>query len=119
MSLESRIARLERHCPVEFTQPPPPPLAPYLIAFHVGEWKPHESPAEAYHRALGVFHFGSLDIDALNERHMAALRLMFADRGVDLDSEPWEQIDSMLGRLVDEAAKAGMRLPMECLTAQA
>jgi hypothetical protein len=27
MSLESRVARLERRCPVEFTPPPPPPLA--------------------------------------------------------------------------------------------
>jgi hypothetical protein len=68
MSLESRVARLERRCPVEFTQPPPPPLAPYLIAFHVGKWQRHESPAETYHRALGVFQFASLNIDALNER---------------------------------------------------
>jgi hypothetical protein len=117
MSLESRVARLERRCPVEVTPSPPPPLAPYLIAFHVGKWQRHESPAEAYHRALGVFQFGSLNIDALNERHMAALRRIFADRSVDLDSAPWEQIDPVLGRLVDEAAKGGMRLPMECLTA--
>jgi hypothetical protein len=69
--------------------------------------------------APAAFQFHKLieDGDALNERHMAALRRMFADRGVDLDSAPWQQIDSILGRLVDEAAQGGMRLPMECLTA--
>jgi hypothetical protein len=69
----------------------------------------------AYCRALGVttFQFRGMlrSVDALNERHMAALRRMFADRGVDLESAPLAEIDPLLIRLLDEATKGSVPLP--------
>lgn len=107
-SLEKRLARIEaRLFPPECEPTPPMPLAPHLVSYHVGGWRPdnEESIAEAYARAARYASSGELartmrsDPDEFNRRHAAALAAMLAAEGADLDL------------LIEAAEKGGMRLP--------
>jgi hypothetical protein len=92
-----------------------------LIAFHLGGFKAdgHRSPADCYGRATGSItdehpNAGAMQAvmrsgDSLyNERYQAALRRMFAERGVDFYGD---DMSDVLGKLIAEAEAGGMTFP--------
>jgi hypothetical protein len=120
-SLLRRLAALEAARPVERKPVSPWPMVFHkLIAFHLGQWdRQKDAPVEAYARATGwttpenrstlamQAAMGSGD-PVYNERYQAALRRLFAERGVDLDGDGMPEV---LGKLVVEAEAGGMTFP--------
>jgi hypothetical protein len=117
----NRLAALEAAQPVE-----PKPVSPWpmvfhkLIAFHLGQWdREKDAPVEAFARATGwttpenrstmAMQRAMSDGDPLyNERYQAALRRMFAGRGVDLGQDDEREV---LLALITEAQAGGMAMP--------
>ena len=113
-ALERRVAVLESRKCNTYVSPPPIPLSMYLVALFAGRWQPHESPATAYHRALGcenVADYHKLTAEDRHERHRNAMRKIFRRRGVDLDTASPGEIDAVLMKLVKKLAKSGMPVP--------
>jgi hypothetical protein len=120
-TLLNRLAALEAARPVA-----PKPVSPWpmvlhkLIAFHLGEWdREKDSPAEAFARATGWTtpeNRSTLAMQAAmgngdplyEERYQAALRRMFAARGVDIDGD---DMPAVLGVLIAEAEAGGVAMP--------
>jgi hypothetical protein len=117
----NRVSRLEAAQPVERKPPSPWPMIFHkLIAFHLGKWdRQTDSAAEAYARATGWTTPENRNMQAMqaammrddplyDERYQAALRRMFAERGVELGREDDREV---LGALIAEARAGGMSLP--------
>jgi hypothetical protein len=89
-----------------------------VVAFHLGGWTPKtkHSMAEHYAKAAEWPSTAAMaralqsDHAAFNERHQAALRRMFAARGVDLDSAGDDAKSLAMYQLIDEAERAGCAL---------
>jgi hypothetical protein len=84
--LLARLEALENRKQNVYVPPPPIPLAMYLVAFFAGKWQPHESPADAYHRGLGLeraTQFHALTSEEVAERHRTAFARICRRRKID------------------------------------
>jgi hypothetical protein len=109
-----RLLALEAE--VRSCEPPPnSPLGMWLIAYHLGRWRPHESVSEAAARALGYansmqFQNGlRMDHDDLEARYQLAISKMLASG--QSGKSPGDDISTALYNLVDAAERGGMPLP--------
>jgi hypothetical protein len=83
-----------------------------LVAYHLGEMKPHESVMDGYSRALGYARSADLlqawrnDDPEPGERHVAAMKRLCALRDYDPedrdDQDPDETLKAHLEALIDE-----------------
>jgi hypothetical protein len=117
----NRIAIAELRAKLGNTPEPVDPWAfvpLYLIAFHLGGWKPDTKHSVAEHYCKGAeWSSGMAMADALhrdpatfNEHQHAAMVRMFAARGVDLDTASAEANSKLMFELISEAEKAGCPL---------
>jgi hypothetical protein len=102
-SILARIEALEGLQRTAYKPPPPVPLSLYIVALFAGKWQPHESPADAYHRALGcenVADFHKLTPEELHGRHRAAFACICRRRGIDSATlEPREKFLALMKKL--------------------
>jgi hypothetical protein len=113
-----RLAALEKT--IRGYEAPPPTdfkLTTSLISFHVGRWQPRESIIDGITRALGYDQSFELqraireNLSDFNERYRGAITKMFASKCVNLNDCTHDAFLDAFCALIEDAEKAGMRLP--------